>query len=377
MICLAGWLGQFDAAGQVQVSDNVNGPWTRSSASTTFSSGGGDLALFYVQDSAPAPWGLTITITASSPTFLQGAVSEYSGVATAGALDQVAAAKGNSTTVDSGPTAPVGAGELVVGGIITGGAPGTVTPGSSQAQPFTLRAQTSSGSADIEDIAASAAGAQNARATFSAATDWYAAVGVFHAYGTPPPPTTSVLIPSNGATLSGSTLLDASASNATSVEFQLFGGIYGFYGPILCTATPTYYGWLCSWNTTTVPNGSYVLSSLAFNSTGSAYSGGVNITVNNPPPPTTSVLIPSNGATLSGSTLLDASASNATSVEFQLFGGIYGFYGPILCTATPTYYGWLCSWNTTTVPNGSYVLSSLAFNSTGSAYQFGCQYHRP
>ena len=200
---LAGWLGQFDAAGPVQVSDNVNGPWTRTSASTTFSSGGGDLALFYVQDSAPAPWGLTITITATSPTFLQGAVSEYSGVATAGALDQVAAAKGNSTTVDSGPTAPVGAGELVVGGIITGGAPGTVTPGSSQAQPFTLRAQTSSGSADMEDISASAAGAQNARATFSAATDWYAAVGVFHAYGTPPPPTTSVLIPSNGATLSG------------------------------------------------------------------------------------------------------------------------------------------------------------------------------
>ena len=187
----------------------------------------------------------------------------------------------------------------------------------------------------------------------------------------PPPPTTSVLIPSSGATLSGSTLLDASASNATSVEFQLFGGVYGFYGPILCTATPTYYGWLCSWNTTSVPNGSYVVSSLAFNSTGSAYSGGVNITVNNPPPPTTSVLIPSNGATLSGSTLLDASASNATSVEFQLFGGVYGFYGPILCTATPTYYGWLCSWNTTSVPNGSYVVSSLAFNSTGSAYSMG------
>jgi outer membrane protein assembly factor BamB len=177
----------------------------------------------------------------------------------------------------------------------------------------------------------------------------------------PPPPTTSVLIPSNGATVSGSTLLDASASNATSVEFQLFGGAYGFFGPVLCTATPTYYGWLCSWNTTTVPNGSYVLSSLAFNSTGSAYSmGGVNITVNNPP--TTSVLIPSNGATVAGSTLLDASASSATSVEFRLFGGIYGFNAPVLCTATPTYYGWLCSWNTTTVPNGSYVLSSEAFS---------------
>jgi hypothetical protein len=95
------------------------------------------------------------------------------------------------------------------------------------------------------------------------------------------PPTTSVLIPSNGATVSGSTLLDASASNATSVAFQLFGGIYGFYGPVVCTATPTYYGWLCSWNTKNVPNGSYLLSSRAFNSVGSAYSSGVHITVSN------------------------------------------------------------------------------------------------
>ncbi len=43
--------------------------------------------------------------------------------------------------------------------------------------------------------------------------------------GSNPPPTTSILIPSNGAKLSGSTILDASASNATSVEFRLFGGV--------------------------------------------------------------------------------------------------------------------------------------------------------
>ena len=93
--------------------------------------------------------------------------------------------------------------------------------------------------------------------------------------------TTSVIIPSNGATVSGTTTLDASASNATSVEFRLFGGIYGYNAPVLCTATPTYYGWLCSWNTTTVPNGSYSLLSEAFNSAGSAFSSGVSITVHN------------------------------------------------------------------------------------------------
>jgi hypothetical protein len=94
-------------------------------------------------------------------------------------------------------------------------------------------------------------------------------------------PTTSVLIPSNGATLSGPTTLDASATNATSVEFRLFGGIYGYGAPVICTATLTDYGWLYRWNTTTVPSGSYVLVSEAFNSAGSAFSSGVSITVNN------------------------------------------------------------------------------------------------
>ena len=185
--------------------------------------------------------------------------------------------------------------------------------------------------------------------------------------GSSPPPTTIVLVPSNGATLSGSTYLDASASNATSVEFRLFGGVYGYNAPVLCTATLTYYGWLCSWNTTMVRSGSYVLASEAFNSGGDSLSSGTNITVNNQLP-TTSVLVPSNGATLSGPTTLDASASNATSVEFRLFGGSYGYNAPVLCTATLTTNGWLCSWNTTTVPNGSYALLSEAFNSVGSAF---------
>jgi hypothetical protein len=187
-----------------------------------------------------------------------------------------------------------------------------------------------------------------------------------------PDPTTAVLIPSNGTSLSGTAAtLDASASNATSVEFLLFGGIYGYAAPVICTSTLTYYGWVCSWNTTTVPDGSYALVSEASGPGGSAYSSGVSITIDNPPP-TTAVLIPSNGTSLSGTAAtLDASASNATSVEFRLFGGSYGFNAPVLCTATPTYYGWLCSWNTTTVPNGTYALLSEAFGAGGSTFSSG------
>jgi len=184
------------------------------------------------------------------------------------------------------------------------------------------------------------------------------------------PPTTNVLIPTSGATLSGSTYLDASALNATSVEFLLFGGSYGFSAPVICTATLTLYGWLCSWNTSTVPNGSYELVSEAFNAVGSTFSSGVSTHVENPP--MTTVLIPSNGAALTGVTYLDATASNATtSVDFRLSGGTYGYAAPVICTATATVYGWLCAWNTATVPNGSYALLSEAFNSVGSAFSTG------
>jgi chitodextrinase len=178
---LVGWVSQYDSAGQVQVSDSVNGVWTRSTASTTFSNGGGDIALYYVQNAAAAPAGLTITVSASSATYLQAALADYSGVATAGALDQVKVGTGISTAPDSGPTGAIGAGELVVGGIITGGSPTSITPGSSQGQAFTIRSQTASGSADLEDVLLSAAGTQDARATFATSTDWYAVVAAFRA----------------------------------------------------------------------------------------------------------------------------------------------------------------------------------------------------
>ena len=124
--------------------------------------------------------GGNITISASNATYLEAALADYSGMATTGALDQAAVAKGDSASADSGPTAAVSAGELVVGGIITGGSPTSVTPGSSQGQPFTIRSQTSSGSVDLEDVLVSAAGAQDTRATFGTATDWYAVAAVFH-----------------------------------------------------------------------------------------------------------------------------------------------------------------------------------------------------
>jgi hypothetical protein len=188
-------------------------------------------------------------------------------------------------------------------------------------------------------------------------------------------PTVSVVLPSNDATLSGSTGLDAAAYDSapvTKVVYELTGGTLSnqVIATPTPTPTPTYYGWLAEWNTTTVANGTYSVVAVATDADNNTdTSTPITVTVDNPP--TTSVLIPSNGATPSGSTTLDASASNATSVEFRLFGGSYGYNAPVLCTATLTYYGWVCSWSTTTVPNGSYELLSEAFSAGGSAFSSG------
>jgi uncharacterized protein YjbI with pentapeptide repeats len=175
-------------------------------------------------------------------------------------------------------------------------------------------------------------------------------------------PMTSVIIPSAGAAVSGtSSALDASASSTpgiASVIFELSGGTLS--NQVIAKGTATYYGWLTEWNTTTVANGSYTLQSVATDKDGAqATSSPVSITVNNPAP-TTAVLIPKNGATVSGtSSLLDASASaNVTKVTYELTGGALS--DRVIATATPTIYGWLAEWNTASIPDGTYNLQSVA-----------------
>jgi len=178
---LVGWFGQYDSAGQVHVSDNVNGAWTRAGASTTWNGTAGDIALFYVANAAAASGGLTITITAGTATYIQGAPGEYSGVAAVNPLDQAVAAKGSSTSADSGFTPATGAGELVYGGMTTTNGPGTLTPGVSQGVGFVKRAQSTSGSESLEDVVASAAGQQHAAFTFTTSTPWFIVCAVFKA----------------------------------------------------------------------------------------------------------------------------------------------------------------------------------------------------
>ena len=190
---LVGWFGQYNAPEQVQVSDNVNGTWTRAPAAQTFLDDTGDIALYYRENSQAAPGGITITVSVSSTAYLQGAVADYSGVALAGSLDQIVSARvPDGKTADTGATAAVDAGELVFAAVLTGNSPCSVTPGSSLGVRYTARVQTSNGSSYAEDITSSAAGGQHGTATFSCAADWSAVCAVFHPYPAtaPEPPST-------------------------------------------------------------------------------------------------------------------------------------------------------------------------------------------
>lgn len=97
-----------------------------------------------------------------------------------------------------------------------------------------------------------------------------------------PPPTTTVLLPSNGAAVSGTRGLDATASaGVVQVQYVLTGG--SLNDSVVATATsPTYYGWTASFDSTKVPNGTYTLQSVA--SYGGEITGsspGITITVSN------------------------------------------------------------------------------------------------
>jgi hypothetical protein len=86
-------------------------------------------------------------------------------------------------------------------------------------------------------------------------------------------------------------------------------------------------------------------------------------------PPKTWVAGPLSGQTLHRGVFLTAGATSdeysVTRVDFLLSGG--GFHDATIARAVLTYFGWLAGWNTATVPNGSYLLQSVAYDAMGKS----------
>ena len=94
---------------------------------------------------------------------------------------------------------------------------------------------------------------------------------------------TSVVRPANGAKVSGTTVLDATATgynHVSSVEFLLTDGSH--HSKLIANGYLTLYGWLSKWNSTSVTNGTYSLQSIAHDAGGaSRLSTSITITVKN------------------------------------------------------------------------------------------------
>lgn len=173
------------------------------------------------------------------------------------------------------------------------------------------------------------------------------------------PPTASITAPANGATVSGTVSVTATASDnvgVTKVEFYLDGVLQS-------TDTTSPYAW--SWNTTTATNATHSLTAKAYDAANNiGTSTAVSVTVNNvggdTTPPTVSITAPVNGATVSGTVSVTANASDnvgVTKVEFYLDGALQS-------TDTTSPYAW--SWDSTTASNASHTLTAKAYDAANN-----------
>jgi len=152
---------------------SVNGSYTSAVGPTTNAGlGGGGFTswIFYFENSGAGSETATVTFSTTLPNRRMVAL-EYSGIATSGALDVVAAAIGNSASPNSGANTTTAANELIFGGGLTDS--GNIGNGAG----FTARA---SGDAydEAEDKNGASAGSYSTTFTTTSA-QWIAQMATF------------------------------------------------------------------------------------------------------------------------------------------------------------------------------------------------------
>ena len=176
------------------------------------------------------------------------------------------------------------------------------------------------------------------------------------------PPSVTIAGPANGAYVTGSVGLTASASasdsvSVVSVQYQLDAGNLGG------TLGSSPYG--LSWDTTKASDGIHSLTAIATDAAGNTgTSAALTVTVDNTPP-SVGITAPSN-PNVSGTTTLSASATDSfgvASVWFQLDGvTIPGSLQTTPASGSTYSYAWV----TTTATTGSHALTAVAKDHAGN-----------
>lgn len=177
------------------------------------------------------------------------------------------------------------------------------------------------------------------------------------------PPVSSISAPANGASVSGVVTIAANASDnvgVVRVEFLVDGAL------VASDASAPYSH---AWDSASGANGTRVLTVRALDAAGNvgtstavtvSVSGGIEDST----PPTVNLTFPGNGATVSGTLQLAATASDdsgVASVEFFVDGASLGVGNPS-AQAGP----WTLDWNTTSASAGSHALSVVARDARGN-----------
>jgi hypothetical protein len=173
------------------------------------------------------------------------------------------------------------------------------------------------------------------------------------------PPTVSLRSPTTNMTLSGTVAVSADASDnvgVTKVEYYV-------NGVLLATDTATPY--VYSWNTSSLAAGSYTLMAKAYDAAGNVgQSPNVVVSVvKDATAPTVSLTAPANNATVNGTVLVTASASDNVGLSWV------EFYrnGVLLSVTNLAPYSY--SWNSASVTDGSYTLTAKAYDAAGNVGQ--------
>ncbi len=257
---------------------------------------------------------------------------------------------GETPTISSTPTQN----SQTIDGLVTGDLTAAGDQGDRQALADPLITALS---APVTVDVASATTTSTTFAQASAATPQTQQSGRASPAGDTTAPTVSVTAPSG--TVSGTVTLTATAADnvkVVGVRFLLDGNSLG------AEDTKAPYG--VSWNTTQATNGGHTLTAVARDAAGNTTtSATVNVTVNNPDitAPTVSVSAPANGAPVSGTVTITATAADNVGVSGVQF---FANGTPLLAEDTSSPYS--VSWNTTTATNGQYELTARARDAAGN-----------
>jgi hypothetical protein len=174
------------------------------------------------------------------------------------------------------------------------------------------------------------------------------------------PPTTAITAPAAGADLSGTVDVTADASDNTGVtKVELYAGT-----TLIGSDTSSPYS--VSWDTTSVADGSYTLTTVAYDAAGNTgTSAAVGVTVHNAPPPDTTPPVtaidsPAAGATVAGIVPFAASASDDVGVTRV------DFYVGTTLIASDSVAPYALDWDTAGSPDGDVRLTTRAYDAAGN-----------